>query len=84
MEGPFEDVEPALGGLAGNGQGGEEHEDVFFGGHEPAVVVAGVANLGSVVFVFHFDVDGEPLAADGGLVFARPPDPPSQNSLDFC
>ena len=31
LERLFEDVESALGGLAGNGQGGEEHESVFFG-----------------------------------------------------
>ena len=52
LEGLFEDVESALGGLAGDGQGGEEHEDVFFGGDEQAVFAAGVADLGGVVFVF--------------------------------
>jgi len=31
LETLFEDVESALGGLAGGGQGGKEHEDVFFG-----------------------------------------------------
>ena len=57
----MEDVESALGGLAGDGQGREEHEDVFFGGDEQAVFAAGIADLGGVVFVFDFDADGKPL-----------------------
>ena len=58
-----EEVEAALGGLARDRQGREEHEDVFFGGDEQAVLAAGVAHLGSVVLVCSFDADGEAFAA---------------------
>src|SRR5689334_8483749 len=67
LKGLFEDVESALGGLACDGQGWEDHDDVFFGRDEQAVFAAGVADLGGVVFVFNFDADGEALAADGGF-----------------
>ena len=45
--------------MAGDGQGRNEHEDVFFGGDDQAVFAAGVADLGGVFFVFDFDADGE-------------------------
>ncbi len=69
LEGLFEDVESALRGLAADVQGGEEHEDVFFGGDEQAVFSAGVADLRGIVFVFDFDAHGEAFAVDGGLAF---------------
>jgi hypothetical protein len=55
--------------LTGNGQGGKEHEHVFFGGHEQAVFPARVADLRGVGFVFDFDADGEAFAVDGGFAF---------------
>src|ERR1043165_1508420 len=67
LEGLLEDVEPAMGGLAGDGQGGEEHEDVFFSGDEQAVLAAGLPDLGGVSFVFDLDPDGEASAPNGGL-----------------
>jgi len=69
LEGLFEDVESALRSGAADIQSGEEHEDVFFGGHEQAVFAAGVSDLGRVVFVFDFDTDGEAFAADSGFTF---------------
>src|SRR5688572_7540938 len=69
LKGLFEDVESALGGLAGNGQSGEEHEDVFLGRDEQAVFAAAVADFGGVGVVFDFDADGEALAADSGFAF---------------
>ena len=69
LEGLFEDVESSLGGLAGDGEGREEHQDVFFGGDKQAVFAASVGDLGGVGFVFDFDADGEASAVDGGLAF---------------
>jgi len=40
LEALFEDVESALRGLAADRQGGEEHENVFFGGDEQVVFAA--------------------------------------------
>lgn len=69
LEGLFEDVESALGGLARDRQGREKHEDVFFRGDEQAIFAAGVADPGGVVFIFDLDPDGEPFAADGRFAF---------------
>jgi len=40
LEGLFENVESELRGGAADVQGGEEHQDVFFGGDEQAVFAA--------------------------------------------
>ena len=69
LERLFEDIEAALGCLAGDRQGGEEHEDSFFSGDKQAVFAAGVADRRGVRFVLKLYADSEAFALNGGLAF---------------